>query len=56
MVCIPLTPAHEKQKQEDFCELEPNLVYNASSRPTRAIQRNRISKNKQITPQNKPQV
>lgn len=39
-----LTPELQRQRQEDFCELEASLVYTASSRTARAILRNRVSK------------
>jgi hypothetical protein len=44
---MPLIPALRKQKKVDLCEFEASLVYIASSRTARAIQKNIVSKSKQ---------
>jgi hypothetical protein len=44
---MPLIPSLRRQRQE-ISELEASLVYRASSRPTRATQRNSVSKNPKI--------
>jgi hypothetical protein len=36
---MPLIPALGRQRQEDLCEFEANLIYRASSRTARATQR-----------------
>jgi hypothetical protein len=51
MWCTPLIPVLGRQRQLDLYEFKANLVYRASSRTARAIQRNIVSKNK--TKQNK---
>jgi hypothetical protein len=38
----PLIPALGRLKQVDLCEFKVSLVYRASSRPARAIQRNLV--------------
>jgi hypothetical protein len=44
---MPLIPALWRQRQAEWIsEFEASLVYKVSSRTTRAIQRNPISKNK----------
>jgi hypothetical protein len=43
----------EKQRQADLCEFQACLVYKASSRVDRAIQRNPVSKIKQNNNNNK---
>ena len=49
-----MIPALGRQKQADLCEFEASLVYKASSRTARAIQRNPVLENK--TKQNKTQT
>ena len=46
---MPLIPALGRQRQEDFCEFEPSLVYKMSSSISIAVtQRNPDSKKKKI--------
>ena len=40
----PLIPAFGRQRQEDLCELETNLVYRVSFTTARATQRNPVPK------------
>ena len=40
-----LIPALGRQRQADLCEFEVGLVYRVSSRTTKAVQRNPVSKN-----------
>jgi hypothetical protein len=42
-----LTPELQRQRQEDFCELEASLVYTASSRTARTTQKDPVSKQQQ---------
>ena len=49
---MSLIPALRKQRQADLCEFKASLVYRASSRISRATQRNPVS-NKQISKQTK---
>ena len=42
--CRPLIPALRRQRHEDHCESEASLVYKASFRTARIIQRNPVSK------------
>ena len=51
--CTPLIPALGKQRQVDLCEFEASLVYRASSRTARAIQRNPVSKKQNKANNNK---
>ena len=44
---MPLTPTLRRQSQVGFYDFEASLVYRASSRTTRATQRNLVSKTKQ---------
>ena len=39
-----LIPTLERQRQEDLCEFEANLVYRVSSKRARTTQKNLISK------------
>jgi hypothetical protein len=41
---MPLIPAPRRQSQENLYKLEASLVYRVSSRTSRAIQRNPVSK------------
>jgi hypothetical protein len=38
----PLIPALRRQRQADLCDFEASLVYRASSRTARAVQRNLV--------------
>jgi hypothetical protein len=49
----PLIPALWRQRQATLCEFEAGLLYRASSRTARAIQRNPVSRNKNQTNLNK---
>jgi len=40
----PLIPAPERQSQSDLCEFKARLVYEASSRTARALQKSLVSK------------
>jgi hypothetical protein len=51
----PLIPALGRQRQEDLCEFKANLVYRASSRTARAIQRNPVSKKQKTQNKTKKQ-
>ena len=48
---MPLVPAlrRQRQRQEDLCEFEVNVIYRVSSRTARATQRNPVLKNKQCS-------
>jgi hypothetical protein len=51
---MPLIPALQRQRQENFCELEAGLVYTVSSRTARDTKKNCLETNKQQQPkQNK---
>ena len=41
---MSLIPALGRQMQVHFCEFEASLIYRASSRTARAVQRNPVSK------------
>ena len=42
---MPSIPALRNQRQANLCEFETSLVYSASFRKSRAVQRNPVSKN-----------
>ena len=50
---MPLIPTFGRQRQADLSEFEASLVYRVSSRTSRAIQRNPVSKNKTKNKTNK---
>jgi hypothetical protein len=41
---MALIPTVQRLRQEDFCEFKASLIYRASSRIVKAIQRNLVSK------------
>lgn len=41
---MPLTPAHERLRQADLCELEATLVYIVSAKAARTIERPYLKK------------
>jgi len=43
--CVALIPALGRQRREDLCEFKASLVYRASSRTSKATQRNPVLKN-----------
>lgn len=42
---MPLVPTFSRQRQGELCEFKAGLFYKVSSRTTRAIQTNPVSKN-----------
>jgi hypothetical protein len=44
----PSIPAHERQRQEDLCELEASLNYRVSSKTAKATQRYLVQKGKEV--------